>query len=457
MAKTLPADVIGKLREAVAGSKSSPIFKNIMEPRDTVLARFQPVFSPDHVKEITAEEFRSFLLLENNHHWSGLHRQGPRMCADMDKLRDALSMLLDEDQPVADRLDKATDMVSGMGKNIASAILLVTHPDRCGVWNNRSEAQMKRLRIWPHFERGESFGNRYVKVNQILLHLRDALKIDLWMLDALWWYLDQKESGDLPTTEVGETLPGGVSVGSEQRFGLERHLHEFLRDNWNQIELGREWAIYQEPGDEEAGYEYSCELGRIDLLAEHRKEPRWLVIELKRNQTSDQTVGQLLRYIGWVKRYKAKDGEQVHGMIICREADDALRYALSTVQNVELRLYQVEFHLGEPETLLATSGEDGEGEGRHIRCGSPHHLSPISHHNSSFTISKSTESHFAVRMFCRRSRPLSIWAMLVAKERRTLESAPKGPPGTRATLASSRTILANSSELVHSLPASGLP
>jgi len=349
MAETVPTDVIGKLREAVANLNNTHIFKEIVEPRDAVLARFQPVFSPDHMAEITADEFLSFLLLENNHHWSGLHRQGPRMCTDMDKLRDALAMLVDETQSVADRLDKGTEMVSGMGKNVASAVLLVTQPDRYGVWNNRSEANMKRLGIWPYFNRGESFGKRYVKVNQTLLQLRDTLQIDFWTLDALWWYLDQKESGDLPPS-------GGVSTVTEQRFGLERHLHEFLRDNWNQIELGREWTLYQETGDDEAGYEYPCDVGRIDLLAKHRKEPCWLVIELKRNQTSDQTVGQLLRYIGWVKRHLAEDGEQVHGMIICREADDALRYALSTVQNVELRFYQVEFHLKAPEAIMGTIG-----------------------------------------------------------------------------------------------------
>ena len=360
MAETVPADVIGKLREAVASLKGTAIYKEIVEPRDTVLARFQPVFAPDHVTEITEDEFRSFLLLENNHHWSGLHRQGPRMCADMNRLRDALAILIDESQPIADRLDRAIEMVSGMGKNVASAILLVTQPERYGVWNNRSEANMKRLGIWPKFDRGESFGSRYVKVNQILLQLRDMLQLDLWTLDALWWYLDQKESP--PLSEVTETTSGSsnVSAETEQRFGLERHLHEFLRDNWDRLELGREYALYQEPGDEEAGYEYPCDVGRIDLLAKHKKEPRWLVVELKRNQTSDQTVGQLLRYIGWVKQHLAEDGDEVHGLIICRKADKALYYALSTVPNVELRLYEVEFHLKKTEVILGVSRRGGE-------------------------------------------------------------------------------------------------
>ena len=358
MTETVPADVIGKLREAVESLKGTDIYKEIVEPRDAVLARFQPVFAPSHVAEITENEFRSFLLLENNHHWSGLHRQGSRMCADMGRLRDALTILVDESQPVADRLDRAIEMVSGMSKNIASAILLIIQPEQYGVWNNRSEANMKRLGIWPKFDRGESFGSRYVKVNQILLQLRDALQIDLWTLDALWWHLDQKEAGNPPLSEATEMTSGGLAAETEQRFGLERHLHDFLRDNWDRLELGREWALYQEPGDEEAGYEYPCDVGRIDLLAKHKKAPCWLVVELKRNQTSDQTVGQLLRYIGWVKQHLAEEGDEVRGLIICREADNALHYALSTVQNVELRLYEVEFRLKEPEMKLGAENRE---------------------------------------------------------------------------------------------------
>jgi len=338
MAATVNTNVIGKLREAVVGMSKSATCTDILESKDAVLARFRPIFSNRHIPEITEDEFRSFLLLENNHHWSGLHRQGPRTCENMERLQGALATLVDENIDVAERLDTATRMVFGMGKNLASAILMITQPDSYGVWNNRSEANMKRLGIWPNFDRGESFGHRYVKVNQILLQLRDALNIDLWTLDSLWWYLDQEDTSVEPT-------PTCDPEDTKQQFGLERHLHEFLRDNWDHIELGKEWSIYQEPGDEEAGYEYPCDVGRIDLLAKHKTKPRWLVVELKRNQTSDQTIGQLLRYIGWVKRHLAEGDEVVQGVIICRNADNALLYALSTVSNVELRLYEVEFHL----------------------------------------------------------------------------------------------------------------
>lgn len=345
----VPAEVIGKLQAALAGLKLSDYYKEIVEPRDIVLARFQPAFHPEHVANITEDEFRSFLLLENNRHWSGLHRQGPRLCADTERLREGLSILVDETQPIDVRLDQAMGLVAGMGKNIATAILLISQPHRYGVWNNRSEAAMKRLGIWPEFDRGEPFGSRYIKVNEIMLELCEKLQTDLWTLDALWYYLDQMEVDGLFTG--GDS---GAESNDAPRFGLERHLHEFLRDNWNRLELGREWTIHQEPGDEEAGFEYQCDnIGRIDLLARHKTRKDWLVVELKRNQSSDQTVGQLLRYIGWVKNHMAEDGEEVYGLIICHEPDEALHYALSTLSNIDLWLYRVEFYFEKPKRLGA--------------------------------------------------------------------------------------------------------
>jgi hypothetical protein len=356
MSDGLTADVIGQLRATTVAFQRSAMYRQIVEPRDQVLARFQPIFSINHVPSISADEFKSFLLFENNHHWTGLHHQGTRMCSDMSKLRQGLSALLAENQPLAPRLDNAIGLVYGMGKNVASAILLVAHPEKYGVWNNRSEAQMKQLGIWPSFDRGDSFGNRYVKVNQVLLRLRDALETDLWSLDALWWFLDQSVSGDGEGSEEVEAEP--QLPGANQHFGLERHLHQFLRDNWNGIELSKDWALYSEPGDEEAGYEYPCDVGRIDLLAKHKREARWLVIELKREQSTDQTIGQLLRYIGWVRQHLAGNDEPVQGMIICREVDNALQYALHAVSNIELRLYEVEFRL-KPAMALPDSRNAG--------------------------------------------------------------------------------------------------
>jgi RecB family endonuclease NucS len=70
-------------------------------------------------------------------------------------------------------------------------------------------------------------------------------------------------------------------------------LHEFLRDNWERIPDFKEWSLYEENGDI-VGYEYNTgEVGRIDLLARHKTDPRWLIIELKREQGTDETLDQV--------------------------------------------------------------------------------------------------------------------------------------------------------------------
>ena len=70
-----------------------------------------------------------------------------------------------------------------------------------------------------------------------------------------------------------------------------------------------------------------------------------MVIELKKNQTSDDTVGQLTRYMGWVM--KNMNVENVKGIIIAGAFDKRLEYALAAVQNVEVFLYKVDFTLNE--------------------------------------------------------------------------------------------------------------
>jgi RecB family endonuclease NucS len=92
-------------------------------------------------------------------------------------------------------------------------------------------------------------------------------------------------------------------------------------------------------------------VGRIVLLAKHKKEGRWLVIELKLGQSIDQTIGQLSRYIGWVKQHLSGKDELVQGMIISRQVDSALQYAVQAVPNVDLQLYEVQFRLKPASTL----------------------------------------------------------------------------------------------------------
>ena len=69
------------------------------------------------------------------------------------------------------------------------------------------------------------------------------------------------------------------------------------------------------------------------------------MIELKRGQTSDATVGQVLRYINWVRENVATSGQNVRGIIVASEVDEALRYAARDLPNVSVKTYSVTFAL----------------------------------------------------------------------------------------------------------------
>lgn len=59
-------------------------------------------------------------------------------------------------------------------------------------------------------------------------------------------------------------------------------------------------------------------------------------------------VGQILRYMGWVKEHLAAndyDQYNVRGIIISKEKDDRLEYALKMLQKVNVFLYSVSFEL----------------------------------------------------------------------------------------------------------------
>jgi len=61
-------------------------------------------------------------------------------------------------------------------------------------------------------------------------------------------------------------------------------------------------------------------------------------------------VGQLARYMGWVRNTIGKETE-VNGVIVAKSVDQKLRYAASVIPSVSLFEYQVKFHLNEADQI----------------------------------------------------------------------------------------------------------
>ena len=128
-------------------------------------------------------------------------------------------------------------------------------------------------------------------------------------------------------------------------FYMESQLEDFIINNWENTELGKKYDLIYENGDL-ISKQFKTEIGIIDILAKDKLNKNYVVIELKRNQTSDDTFGQLTRYMGWVKRHLKDD--KVKGIIIAGKYDKKLDYALEYAPfDTDVFIYNVSFTLNE--------------------------------------------------------------------------------------------------------------
>ena len=134
------------------------------------------------------------------------------------------------------------------------------------------------------------------------------------------------------------------SIEDPVTFALEKHLESFLVSNWPLTDLGKQYDIYAEDG-ELVGQQYPTDTGPIDILAISKDKKELLVVELKKGRVSDNVVGQIQRYIGYVLETLAEPQQTVKGVIIGLEEDAKIRWALKVAPNIEFYRYQVNFRL----------------------------------------------------------------------------------------------------------------
>ncbi|SRR5581483_4792345 len=139
---------------------------------------------------------------------------------------------------------------------------------------------------------------------------------------------------------------------SQSQFALEMHLEEFIDKNWSHIDFGRKLRKYAD--DEENGRQFPADEWSIDFLCVDETSENLVVVELKKGQSSDATVGQVLRYISWVEENIAEKGQKVEGIIIAKEVDEALRYAVKNLPHINVLTYRVDFTLEKPALIEST-------------------------------------------------------------------------------------------------------
>lgn len=156
-------------------------------------------------------------------------------------------------------------------------------------------------------------------------------------------YQDEIE-GFLGGTLTHRQVSTYETVEDAAAFVVEKHLEDFLVQNWAQTDLGREYDIFTENG-ELLGQQYPTDTGPMDILAIKKDKSELLVVELKKGRASDAVVGQVLRYMGYAAQELAETNQKVRGVIIALDDDQRIRRALAATPSIDFYRYQISFKL----------------------------------------------------------------------------------------------------------------
>jgi restriction system protein len=253
-------------------------------------------------------------------------------------------------------------------------IFLAGHPDKtkigaglaCGfLWTVARGIALGDRVLCPdgsgHYRVGEVVGGYDFRSGEVLPHRRAVKWLDQAINRADMTAELKRATGSIGTVAnisgyaeeierlLGETSAPALvatdpTVENPSLFAMEKHLEDFLVDNWPHTELGKQYDIYSEDGNP-VGQQYPSDTGPIDILALSKDKKTLLVIELKKGRTSDVVVGQTLRYMGFVHEALVEKGQSVRGVIIALEDDKRLRRALAMVPSVSFYRYEVTFKL----------------------------------------------------------------------------------------------------------------
>jgi len=124
-----------------------------------------------------------------------------------------------------------------------------------------------------------------------------------------------------------------------------QHYQTLIHRNFNKLFKGKLQYYDPERQNEKNGKFDTQEVGEMDFLAID-KDGDLIVIELKRNST-DVTLGQILRYMGWVNKNLCKENQKVKGIIIAETKDNRLEYALTVIPNVVFRKMKLNVEIEE--------------------------------------------------------------------------------------------------------------
>lgn len=167
---------------------------------------------------------------------------------------------------------------------------------------------------------------------------KDSLDDWFYKIDSSNFRLYEKGRDPVPISESTPVEQEPIEILNENssEFAYEHDLRDYLARNLHIIEPSLK--LYSDEGI--TGVEFPAGGRYIDILAVD-KSGGYVVIELKVSKGYDRVVGQLLRYVSWIKQYHAEQDQSVRGIIIAKNISDDLRLACSEIPSVSLYEYEL--------------------------------------------------------------------------------------------------------------------
>lgn len=171
-------------------------------------------------------------------------------------------------------------------------------------------------------------------------HNVDSRDNFLFQIDSKKFRLYDPDSDPEPIYSKPNNIENKIiedpEIDNGNEFAYEKDLQNFLAKNLSLIEHGL--SLYSE--EDINGIEFPVGNRFVDILAVDKNDD-YVVIELKVSRGYDRVVGQLLRYMAWIRKNHADDQQKVRGVIIAREITDDLLLACSETNNIELFEYNL--------------------------------------------------------------------------------------------------------------------
>ena len=263
------------------------------------------------------------------------------------KFKDMILYLLNEDTSIEERFTNVVSSngskhISGVGKGLASAFLMDFDMNKYCIWNNKTEMGLNVIDWELPYKPSDEYGVKYSKVLNQLKKLKDDIGSELNLsyddIDAFLHWIAAEDEGKLAVKNIL-----GIENLSEAGVYLEapeeKFVQELMEKNFEAVFSDINLKLYEDNPDQN-GFQYTTPVGTLDFLAVDKTNDDLVVIELKIGKIHDSAVGQIQRYMGYVKKEIAED-RNVRGILLGEEIDDKTVYALVMAPMVEFKKYRL--------------------------------------------------------------------------------------------------------------------